>query len=74
MSFANFWKMSFPENFRDDFFEKNVLHMPASFDRGVYTWEDFGRDFYSLEPGIANVRLYREGLIDKSGYIFGVDR
>ncbi|GGC14285.1 JmjC domain-containing protein [Pseudoduganella buxea] len=56
------------ECFRKEFFEKNLLHMKSCLDPARYDWEDFGNDFFSIEPGLGTVRLYRDGRVDRQVY------
>ena len=56
------------ECFEKEYFEKSLLYINSAFDPDEYGWEEFGQDFFALEPGLGTVRLYRGGRVDRQVY------
>lgn len=54
--------------FRADFFEKNILYITGAIDKNLYSWNKFAQDFFSIEPALGTVRLYRHGRVERQLY------
>ena len=56
------------EEFSSVFFEKKPILFQQALHPGGYTWCDLSRDFYSLDPGLGQVRVYQDGPLDRMEY------
>jgi len=57
-----------PENFHLKYFEKDFFHLKSCFDPAAYDWGKFNEDFYSIEPALGTVRLFKDGNIPRSSF------
>jgi len=51
-----------------NFLKKNYLYIRNGLDPSAYDWEKFSRDFFSIEPALGTVRLYRDGRVERQLY------
>ena len=57
------------EYFLFNIFEKSLRIFRGAFNSCAYTWSDLSKDFFGINPGTTQVRLYQENLIEGREFI-----